>query len=48
LDIDGARQVTVTSGATEAIAACLMAVLDPGDEVVLSEPLYDSYVTVRQ
>jgi N-succinyldiaminopimelate aminotransferase len=36
----------VTSGATEAIAACLMAVVDPGDEVVLIEPLYDTYVPV--
>jgi aspartate/methionine/tyrosine aminotransferase len=46
LDIDWASEVTVTSGATEAIAACLMAVLDPGDEVVLIEPLYDTYVPV--
>ena len=46
LDIDGMKEVTVTSGATEAITACLMAVLDPGDEVVLIEPLYDTYVPV--
>src|ERR1019366_10825489 len=46
LDIDWASEVTVTSGATEAMAACLMAVLDPGDEVVLIEPLYDTYVPV--
>ncbi|WP_428490528.1 aminotransferase [Rhodopila sp.] len=46
LDIDGARDVTVTSGATEAITASLMAVVDPGDEVVLIEPLYDTYVPV--
>jgi aspartate/methionine/tyrosine aminotransferase len=46
LDIDWAREVTVTSGATEAITASLMAVLDPGDEVVLIEPLYDTYVPV--
>jgi aspartate/methionine/tyrosine aminotransferase len=46
LDVDWATQVTVTSGATEAITACLMAVLDPGDEVVLIEPLYDTYVPV--
>lgn len=38
--------VVVTSGATEAIAACLIAVLDPGDEVVLIEPLYDTYLPV--
>jgi aspartate/methionine/tyrosine aminotransferase len=46
LDVDWAREVTVTSGATEAITASLMAVLDPGDEVVLIEPLYDTYVPV--
>jgi N-succinyldiaminopimelate aminotransferase len=46
LGIDWASEVTVTSGATEAITACLMAVLDPGDEVVLIEPLYDTYVPV--
>ena len=33
LDVDRAREVVVTSGATEAITACLMAVLNPGDEV---------------
>ena len=41
-----AREVVVTSGATEAITACLMALLDPGDEVVLIEPLYDTYLPV--
>jgi N-succinyldiaminopimelate aminotransferase len=46
LEIDPAREVVVTSGATEAITACLMAVLDPGDEVVLFEPLYDTYLPV--
>lgn len=46
LDVDWASEVTVTSGATEAITACLMAVLNPGDEVVLIEPLYDTYVPV--
>ena len=46
LDIDWAQEVTVTSGATEAVTASLMAVLDPGDEVVLVEPLYDTYVPV--
>jgi N-succinyldiaminopimelate aminotransferase len=46
LEVDWAREVTVTSGATEAITASLMAVLDPGDEVVLIEPLYDTYVPV--
>ncbi len=46
LEIDPASEVVVTSGATEAITACLMAVLDPGDEAVLIEPLYDTYAPV--
>ena len=46
LEIDPAREVVVTSGATEAITACLMAVLNPGDECVLIEPLYDTYLPV--
>ena len=36
-------EITVTSGATEAIYASVQAVCDPGDEVVLFEPFYDSY-----
>jgi N-succinyldiaminopimelate aminotransferase len=44
LAVDWASEVVVTSGATEAITACLAAVLDPGDEVVLIEPLYDTYL----
>jgi len=46
LAVDWASEVVVTSGATEAITACLMAVLNPGDEVVLIEPLYDTYAPV--
>jgi N-succinyldiaminopimelate aminotransferase len=41
LDPDG--EVLVTTGATEAIAAALLALCDPGDEVVTFEPYYDSY-----
>lgn len=37
-------QVVVTSGATEAIAAALFALLSPGDEVALIQPLYDAYL----
>jgi len=37
-------QVIVTSGATEALAASLMALIEPGDEVVLFQPLYDAYL----
>lgn len=44
LAIDPAAEVLVTSGATEALASCLLALIDPGDEVVLIEPLYDSYL----
>jgi aspartate/methionine/tyrosine aminotransferase len=36
--------VTVTSGATEALAACFLSLISPGDEVVLFQPLYDSYL----
>lgn len=43
LDLDAA-EVTITSGATEAIAAALLAFIEPGDEVVLFEPLYDCYL----
>jgi aspartate/methionine/tyrosine aminotransferase len=43
---DPASEIVVTSGATEAITACLMAVLNPGDECVLIEPLYDTYLPV--
>ena len=39
-----AEQVIVTSGATEAIAASLLALISPGDEVVLFQPLYDAYL----
>ena len=48
LDIDPAREVVVTSGATEALAAALAALIEPGDEVVVIEPLYDTYLpTIR-
>jgi N-succinyldiaminopimelate aminotransferase len=46
IEVDPAREVVVTSGATEAITASLIALLDPGDEVVLIEPLYDTYLPV--
>src|SRR4051812_5183231 len=36
--------VIVTSGATEALAAALMALIEPGDEVLLFQPLYDAYL----
>lgn len=46
LDYDARTEVLVTSGATEALAAALFALLAPGDEVVVFEPLYDSYVPI--
>ncbi len=46
LEVDGDSEVMVTSGATEALAACLFGLIEPGDEVVLFEPLYDSYVPI--
>lgn len=39
-------EVMVTSGATEALAACFLGLIEPGDEVVLIEPLYDSYLPI--
>ncbi|WP_298965414.1 aminotransferase [uncultured Roseibium sp.] len=49
LDIDAGSEVIVTSGATEALADCIFALISPGDEVVLIEPLYDCYLPlVRQ
>jgi len=44
LDVDWETEVLVTSGATEAISDCLAALVEPGDEVVLIEPLYDCYL----
>ncbi len=43
LSYDPLTEVVVTSGATEAIHDALMALVDPGDEVVMLEPYYDSY-----
>ena len=44
LEIDPYQEVIVTSGATEALADCLLALLRPGDEAVVVEPAYDAYV----
>jgi aspartate/methionine/tyrosine aminotransferase len=43
LAIDPEREITVTCGATEAMIASLLAVVDPGDEVVVFEPFYENY-----
>ncbi|HEX4703374.1 MAG TPA: pyridoxal phosphate-dependent aminotransferase [Pseudonocardiaceae bacterium] len=42
-DFDPDREVLITVGATEAITAALLALVEPGDEVVVIEPYYDSY-----
>jgi aminotransferase len=43
LEVEGDRQITVTCGATEAMAAVMLAVIDPGDEVIVMEPFYENY-----
>jgi len=44
LDLNWESEVTITSGATEALTAAFLALIQPGDEVVLFQPLYDSYL----
>lgn len=46
LDVDWATEVLVTSGGTEALASALLGLIEPGDEVILVEPLYDSYLPI--
>ena len=43
LQVDPEKEVTVTSGCTEAIAATILGLINPGDEVILFAPFYDSY-----
>jgi aminotransferase len=43
IEVDPERHITVTCGATEAMMATLLAILDPGDEVVVFEPFYENY-----
>ncbi len=43
LEIDPERQITVTCGSTEAMAATMLATVDPGDEVIVFEPYYENY-----
>ncbi|MDP3175114.1 MAG: aminotransferase class I/II-fold pyridoxal phosphate-dependent enzyme, partial [Phenylobacterium sp.] len=44
LDLDWSTEVTVTSGATEALASAFFALIEPGDEVVVFQPFYDAYL----
>lgn len=48
LDLDSDSEILVTLGATEALACALFALIEPGDEAVLIEPLYDSYLPILQ
>ncbi|KAL8137829.1 hypothetical protein V2J09_003830 [Rumex salicifolius] len=43
LTVDPEKEVTVTSGCTEAIAATILGLINPGDEVIVFAPFYDSY-----
>ena len=43
-DLDWRTEVTITSGATEALAATFLALVQPGDEVVVFQPVYDAYL----
>src|SRR5215467_7302135 len=48
LELDPDTQVQVTFGATEALASALLALVQPGDEVAMLDPSYDSYAAVVQ
>jgi N-succinyldiaminopimelate aminotransferase len=48
LELDPDHQIVVTTGCTEAVAASLLGLVDPGDEVIVLEPYYDSYVAMIQ
>jgi aspartate/methionine/tyrosine aminotransferase len=43
MEVDPNQEVTVTCGATEAMAAVFLALMDPGDEVIVLEPFYENY-----
>ncbi|HUK91091.1 MAG TPA: aminotransferase class I/II-fold pyridoxal phosphate-dependent enzyme [Blastocatellia bacterium] len=43
LEVDPEREITVTCGSTEAMIASLMAIVNPGDEVIVFEPFYENY-----
>ncbi|MFP5448735.1 MAG: aminotransferase [Alphaproteobacteria bacterium] len=44
LELDPTSEVVITSGATEALAATFLALIEPGDEVIVFQPLYDAYL----
>lgn len=43
MEVDPEREITVTCGATEAMAASMLATVDPGEEVIVPEPFYENY-----
>ena len=43
MNVDVEREITITCGATEAMASVMLAVIDPGDEVIVLEPFYENY-----
>jgi N-succinyldiaminopimelate aminotransferase len=46
LEVDPDEEITITSGATEGLCATLLGLLDPGDEVILIEPCFDTYAPI--
>lgn len=48
IELDPGREVVVTTGATEAVAAALLGLVNPGDDVLVLEPFYDSYRAMIQ
>ena len=46
IEVDPNEEVTITSGATEGLCATLLGIIEPGDEVILLEPVYDTYAPV--
>ncbi|WP_341926837.1 pyridoxal phosphate-dependent aminotransferase [Nocardioides psychrotolerans] len=48
LALDPDTEVVVTTGCTEAVAAAMLGLVDPGDEIIVLEPYYDSYVAMIQ
>ena len=43
MEVEGDREITVTCGATEAMAAIMLAVINPGDEVIILQPFYENF-----
>lgn len=43
MEVEGDREITVTCGATEAMAAVMLALVDPGDEVIILQPFYENF-----